>query len=360
MTRSLSLYLNLLRFLAAVAVYFFHARHFAKAKIPFFGNLGGEAVIVFFVLSGMLITVAGTRQPDVGTFVQARLSRLWSVCLPALALTLLADTAGQYISLASYHPMQPYSAFKWFASIGINSFFLNQIWDFNVFPGTNGPFWSLSYEFWYYMLFTAFFYFKGRKRILALACAMIIAGPSILMAFPIWLLGTALYFAVNHNSAMRSAKGWVFWLGSFAVILAFSHFDLHHVLKDIFPEAAVTAKWDVNFLPKSYLIGIVVAANIYGFALIGQSFLAPLEKASKVICFGADISFGLYIFHYPLMSFSKAVLNSMGIMSGTFFITAIYVVPFIISALLAIHCEKHKAVFSCIIQRTASTIFRCH
>lgn len=108
------------------------------------GNLGTEAVVVFFVLSGLLITFAASRQPAAEKFLTARLARLWSVCLPALALTVAADLSGQYLSLESYAPFQPYSAFKWLATIGTNSLFLNQVWHLNIYAGTNGPFWSLS------------------------------------------------------------------------------------------------------------------------------------------------------------------------------------------------------------------------
>ena len=358
MTRSLSIYLDLLRFLAALAVYLFHVGHFAKARVGFVGNLGSEAVIVFFVLSGMLITLAAVREPSVGSFVQARICRLWSVCLPALALTLMADIIGQYISFASYHPMQQYSVFKWAASIGINALFLNQIWSFSIFPGTNGPFWSLSYEFWYYMLFAAFVYLKGAKRFVALGCALLISGPSILMAFPIWLLGTIVYFAVSRKSIAHLGTGWSIWLGSFAIAIAFSHFSLQNILSEVFPTAAANSKWGVNFWPASYLIGIIVALNIYGFASMGQSLLAPLEKASNVIRFGANISFGLYLFHYPLMYLSVAVLNSMEIMSGIFFTATVYIFPFIISVALALQCEKHKDIIYRFTQFLFSSIFK--
>jgi peptidoglycan/LPS O-acetylase OafA/YrhL len=102
----------------------------------------------------------------------------------------------------------------------------------------------------------------------------------------------------------------------------------------------------VDFVPVSYAIGIIVATNIYGFALMGNSLVAPLEKASRLIRYGADISFGLYLFHYPLMYLTRAVLTAMGTTSGGFFILSIYLVPFMASAFLALQCEKHKAVFS--------------
>ncbi|MDB5958853.1 MAG: acyltransferase 3 [Massilia sp.] len=353
MSRSLSLYLNLLRFLAAVAVYLFHAQQFAKVRFPVFGNLGDEAVIVFFVLSGLLITFAATRQPDVAAFFRARLARLWSVCLPALALTVLVDLVGQAIALNSYHPLQPYSAFKWVASIAINASFLSQVWGVNVYPGTNLPFWSLSYEFWYYMLFAACFYFKGAVRCLVVACAALIAGPPILIAFPVWLFGAALFYALRRNAISRPATGMLLWSGSIAVALAFFYFDISQILRGALPDIASNVNRDVDFWPRSYALGMLIAANIYGFALTGRAFLRPLERASRVIIWGADISFGLYVFHYPLMYFTRAVLHAAGISSGTVFVGIIYVVPFLISAVLALVCERHKGMYSRVLARCA-------
>ncbi|MBD8540903.1 acyltransferase [Oxalobacteraceae sp. CFBP 8761] len=356
MNRSFSLYLDLLRFLAAFAVYIFHAKHFAKVKIPFVGNLGSEAVIVFFVLSGLLIATATRNQPKVGAFVRARLSRLWSVTIPALMLTLLADIAGQYLSIVSYDPMQPYSIVKWISSIGINALFLNQVWYLSVWPGTNGPFWSLSYEFWYYMFFAAFVYLRGSRRIVILAITMLIAGPLILGAFPVWLLGTAVYLALGRSPVAQYRKGWVLWLGSFAAAFAFSYFNLHSILTGVFPGVAAETRWAVNFWPASYLIGAIIATNIYGFALMGNSVSESLEKISTFIRFGANISFGLYLFHYPLMYFTKAVLMVLGFESGIVFISSIFIVPFMLSALFAIKCEKYKDSFSHIIDVVISFV----
>lgn len=342
MTRSLSLYLDLLRLLAALAVYLFHVSYFAKVRIPVIGNLGSEAVIVFFVLSGFLVTAAGMRQPDLERFAQARLSRLWSVCLPALLLTLMIDLAGQYISLSSYHPMQPYSLFKWIASMAINALFLNQIWNLNIYPGTNGPFWSLSYEFWYYMIFAACFYYRGLKRVIAVILAALIAGPLILAAFPIWLLGTFIYFALRRGDGSGKRIGWILWLSSFVAAYAYWQFELNSVLREVFPELAASAQWGVNFWPASYLIGLMIAVNIYGFALMRETFLPMLEKFSGVIRVGAGLSFGLYLFHYPLMYFFKALLHASGVTGGHQFIIAMYALPFLVSMVLAFYAEKHK------------------
>ena len=343
MSPSLSAYLNLLRFTAALAVYISHAQYFSKYRIPYVGNLGSEAVFVFFVLSGLLITFSGIKQPNGGAFLRARLTRLWSVCLPALALTVVADTIGQQISLAAYSPMQPYNTIKWVASLGANALFLNQIWSLNIFAGTNGPFWSLSYEFWYYMIFAAGFYFSGRKRVIVLATAALIAGPAILIGLPIWLMGAALYFAIARNRG-SAIVGWSCWIGSLAAAAAFSMLDIGPALAKAFPTVAAGAKWKVDFWPESYLIGTLVALNIYGFALIGDSLDAVLGAVSRLIRIGADTSFGLYLFHYPLMYLVKAALFGIGLTNGTAFVGIIYVVPFLIAAPFALLCEKHKSV----------------
>ena len=353
MNRSLSSYLNLLRFLAALAVYVSHAGYFTKLRIPYVGNMGSEAVFVFFVLSGMLITFSGMKQPDGYAFLRARLIRLWSVCLPALVLTMVWDTIGQAISLDAYSPMQPYNIFKWVASIGLNALFLNQVWHANIYPGTNGPFWSLSYEFWYYMIFAAGVYFSGKKKYIAIACAAAIAGPDILVGLPIWLLGSAVHFAVARRGA-SAWVGWTFWLGSIVAALAFSAFNAGLVLVETFPGIAAGAKWKVGFWPASYLIGVLVAINIYGFSLIADRFQAVLNRFAWPIQVGADISFGLYLFHYPLMYFVKAILYGAKLTSGPVFVAAIYVVPFLIAAWLAILCERHKGWIGKLIDRVGN------
>lgn len=353
MKSSLSSYLNLLRLLAALAVYIAHGQNFTKIRVPYVGDLGSEAVFVFFVLSGMLITFSGTKQPDGPAFLRARFIRLWSVCLPALLLTLVADTIGQAISLTAYSPMQPYSLFKWVASIGINALFLNQVWQANIYPGTNGPFWSLSYEFWYYILFAAAVYVTGRKKVLAVASAALVAGPAILVGFPIWLMGSGLHFAVARYRA-STLVGWACWVGSFAAVYAFSFFDLGHVLAQAFPGIAAGAKWKVDFWPESYLIGALVALNIYGFAVIGDRFQALLKACAAPIRFGADISFGLYLFHYPLMYLVKAVMFGAGFTAGPVLIGVVYTVPIIVAAFLALQCEKHKNLIGVAIDRVTA------
>lgn len=347
MNPSFSLYLDLLRAFAAIAVYIFHAQHFAGKAVPVLGQFGGEAVIVFFVLSGLLISFARKKHEDIQDFMTARLARLWSVCLPALVLTLVSDTLGQYLSLDAYSPMQPYNWFKWMASLAANATFLNQIWNLNIFPGTNGPFWSLSFEFWYYAIFAAAVYLRGLRRVICLICLSLIAGPKILVGLPIWLLGAGTYEAFKRLPKCGPRLGFLIWLTSIGLALAFSYFHVYDFLTSHFPETAQRAahEWFVNFWPASYLIGIIFAINIFGFFGFSESIYWLLLKISAPIKWAAGISFGLYLFHYPLMYLVKAALWSFGIVEGYLFVVLVYLLPFLISAYFAVVCERNKNYF---------------
>ena len=334
-----------MRFMAACAVFVFHAGHFAQFRIPYVSNFGAEGVLVFFVLSGLVIAYsADTKHTDIIDFSLARVARLWSVVLPALALTFVLDTVGQYLALAAYSPMQPYSTFKWVASLLANAFFLNQIWSFSVWPGTNGPFWSLSYEFWYYAIFASVFYFSGIVRVVVVAGTMLLAGPGIVSVLPVWSIGVVLYMVLKNGGTPDVGRGIIFWCASLAFAGIYSIVGAHDLLAQMTPllPKLVAKEWEVNLWSESLVLGAIVGLNIYGFAGISKGPFSNIKKYAPVVRSMADTSFGLYLFHYPLMYFTKAVLTVAGVSGGWAFKTIIYVIPFTVSILLALKCETYK------------------
>jgi peptidoglycan/LPS O-acetylase OafA/YrhL len=346
---NLSIYLDVLRYFAALMVYFFHAGHFANYTLPFFGTYGGLGVVVFFVLSGFVIaySAAGKRRDIVDYFI-ARFARLWSVVLPAILLTIALDTLGQWLSLPAYAPMQPYSVFKWIASSGISVLFLNQIWHLDIWVGTNGPFWSLSYEFWYYTIFAALIYFRGWQRVVLAGLAVCIAGPSIMVAFPVWFLGVGLYRLLCRRGAAGSKFGAIAFVVSLALLVAYTALGGSRLFSLLpFDYALVNIKpCGINFWPQSYLVGLLIALNIYGFARIQHVFRNPSARFVNVVRTTAETSFGLYLFHYPLMYFCKALLIIAGITEGPTYVVAMYVVPLLAATWLALRCEPLKFVLS--------------
>jgi peptidoglycan/LPS O-acetylase OafA/YrhL len=85
MTPGLSLYLDLLRVMAAVQVVVYHLGKIDAAGVGqgLLNAWGHEAVVIFFVLSGFVIShAANTSDRTFARYASSRISRLYSVVLP--------------------------------------------------------------------------------------------------------------------------------------------------------------------------------------------------------------------------------------------------------------------------------------
>ena len=195
MNKSLSLHLDGIRALAAFTVFFSHLAYqrFTGGAYLWIRdlNLGSDAVVVFFVLSGFLIAHAAQGR-TASEFVRARVARITSVALPAIALTLVLDAVGRMGNPVYYAP--PWAADGPVLLEVVRAItFTNEWWFFGSRLGTNGPYWSLAYEVWYYALFAASFYAHGRRRMLLLVVGVFFVGPRIMLLAPCWIAGVALY-----------------------------------------------------------------------------------------------------------------------------------------------------------------------
>jgi peptidoglycan/LPS O-acetylase OafA/YrhL len=312
--RSTSVYLDLVRLVAALVVVLTHLAYprFSGGRLIAFRTYGNDAVMVFFVLSGYVIAhAAATRDRDLRTYAVNRLARLYSVALPAVFLTWILDEAGRRLDPALY------DGFWYQASDPIGRMlaaltFTNELWFRSVRLFTNGPYWSLGYEFWYYALFGAAWYFRGATRIVLLVAIAALVGPKILLLQPIWVLGVWLYRR-SVRSRIGVPAGVVLFAGSIALYAAFRASGGRDALLEWtyawLGKGFVRRElmWSDEFL-SAYVIGVLVACNFAGFhALSGQ--LAPLmARGERWIRRGAGATFSIYLFHYPLLQFYAALL----------------------------------------------------
>ena len=179
------------------------------AAMPYLLTSAGHgAVVIFFVLSGYLISGTVYRAMDRGqwrwsTYLTHRLLRLWIVLVPGLLLCVLWDGLG----LRLHHAPLLYGganynhltvAVRPQLSLGMLMGNLCFVGGLHVPTlGSDGALWSLAFEFWYYLLFPLGFALWLRKDTLqkrfwtvaALAGAAVMAGWGVLGMFPVWLLG---------------------------------------------------------------------------------------------------------------------------------------------------------------------------
>jgi peptidoglycan/LPS O-acetylase OafA/YrhL len=174
-----SIYLDFIRLSAALIVAISHFAHvrLTGGNFYFFEklDLGHDAVIVFFVLSGYVIAFVAHKKPSSpSSYLTKRLARLYSVLIPALILGLVLDYIGTSFSPELY---QGKIASDFFIGRGLaNLFYLQEIQFFSIRYLSNGPIWSLGFEFWYYVLFMAFLYPKSmiKKIVLVLLLSIFI------------------------------------------------------------------------------------------------------------------------------------------------------------------------------------------
>ena len=118
LSRNVSIYLDLLRLVAAFAVFLGHANSFffpGTHYMPFILGHQREAVAVFFVLSGFVIRfVVIEKEGDWTKYLIARLARIYSVAILAVFLTLIVDTLGIHYNSSYYNSALFYAP----ASIG--------------------------------------------------------------------------------------------------------------------------------------------------------------------------------------------------------------------------------------------------
>ena len=298
MPRGLSVYLDSVRFGAALVVLLSHAweAFVPSHPLPWPGH---HAVIVFFVLSGFVVAhVASTKEKTLSSFALYRSVRILTVTVPALLISLaVALFMGVHWLAASEH-------------VAINFLFLGQSWSLDIMPDANQPFWSLCYEVWYYCIFAGALF----PRSVALKAAWIsglclLAGPKILLLMPCWLCGVFLYW--NREKLRLTQTGaLVMFFGSVAIYLLFYWFNvsvhIREFLKAVFPHfiAEITSS---NQFAGDFLLSLVVSGNFLSVYSMNDKVLNWASRHSKFIGACAGYTLSLYLFHQPVIDFLRQV-----------------------------------------------------
>jgi peptidoglycan/LPS O-acetylase OafA/YrhL len=316
MTRGLSLYLDLLRLLAAVEVLAYHLSGFPfgfeRTALTAFGH---QAVTIFFVLSGFVIRhAAGSSDVNVAGYAVSRITRVYSVALPCLLLTLLFDTIGRSFAPSLYAGL--ITDGSQFLRLAIGAAMLNEAW-VAVQMLSNTPYWSISYEFWYYVLFAALFYLRGRQRWLWAAGAALIAGPRIMLLFPIWVLGWGAY-RERFSGRFPTWLSWLLFLQPALILWLYTIFHWNRIDRAILEPLLGYDGWRnglawSRFLFSDTLLGMSVALHLVGAKGLDGVLLKALGWIERPIRSLAGQSFTLYLLHQPAMLFVGALFSGFAL-----------------------------------------------
>jgi peptidoglycan/LPS O-acetylase OafA/YrhL len=230
-----SVSLDAMRGIAALLVCSDHCRHILFAEyhevanralfLPYaITSTGHQSVVIFFVLSGFLVGGSVFRSLDQNRwswkrYLTHRFVRLWLVLIPALLLCFAWDSLGQFLhqhhlglntallqQIPGRVPASPIQQRLGLSMDETLSTFLGNVFFLQTILvqtfGSNGPLWSLSYEFWYYLLFPcAVLAIRSRhgvpSRLLFAAGFFLMAffvGKNICTFFPLWIMGAVLIY----------------------------------------------------------------------------------------------------------------------------------------------------------------------
>lgn len=293
MGREVSAFLDLVRLLAAIAVFLSHAswQDHTGGVLWQLGTIGREAVDVFFVLSGFVIGHAAQGR-TLRDYMLSRLARVYSVALPALVLTFVLDGIGRSVRPALYHGFccDHGGAPVW--QMLRNAVFAGNIWGAEVSPGSDIPYWSLGFEAWYYLAFGLLVFLPRRWGWVGAVGAMVVAGPGIAVLFPLWLLGVWC-----RGWRLPGMAGWLALGGGVAGV----------VLSALFQQR-IGQIYDPFSLSPGRLMDYAQdygAGGCFALALVGIQSVGPrvrwLAGRMGYVRWAAGATFALYLFHVPII-----------------------------------------------------------
>lgn len=305
--------LDLIRLVAAIGVFVSHlCRPEYSTALGVFQPMvgdGHEWVVLFLVISGFVVShTTLSRATSLAQYATKRLVRLWSVIVPALAVTVCVDL---YLQRSAGIPEGGWSgSILFWARSGLTGLFLNEIWFLSAAPALNKPLWSISYEFWYYALFAAGVFPRTLAAKVGWCIAVLaVAGPKIALLFPCWWAGLVLWRTtrtlppVSHlfkrqisvivGCALLFCVAWVIGSGWRITLIP-----------------GAENLWFSRWFLSDWIVAAVFAAALF-MLHTGLSCQTPanLNRPSELLRRAADQTFAVYALHYPLLAVVSMILG---------------------------------------------------
>jgi len=331
MNAGLSSAIDASRWIAALLVAVSHIHHLVLANFEdvhnatllwkaayFCSSFGTEAVIVFFVVSGFLVGGLTTDKflrapgtgatPTIASYFVQRFARIYTVLVPALCVGLAFDVVGYkwfdgshlYSDSSQYHTIS--LDMRIVAGIDATTLLGNLLMLGNISVpvlGSNGPLWSLAYEWWYYCIFAALLgvsFRTGVQRwigVAFIAAALALLPTKLLLWMLMWLVGMGAYFYIR--SALPKPHP-ILGLAALLAALCFSRFNHGNAGPAMTASAALFNQF----------VREMVLALAFAFALTGFSRLQHPLAGARLHAALAGFSYSLYLVHFPAMLFLVA------------------------------------------------------
>lgn len=267
------------------------------------------AVLVFFILSGFVISLKYANQLqknpetqlDTQSYIWRRVKRIYPPFLFSLVLTGLLDYYGVthnwplFIAKSDEFIQSGTSLYPNLKVLFGNVVFLMENWV--PIWGVNQPLWSLKYEWWFYLLFIPFFYLWKKNPLYPPVVLLLLFIQSYF--FDYWL----------HIPLLTDifCKMILWWIGVTLADIYTKRISipfLYLIPTMIFlPISAYLFRMEYNHLNDLiWSIGFIGVFAMLFYLSENNPILRFLQKLKPL----GDISYSLYIVHYPILIFAAA------------------------------------------------------
>jgi len=257
------------------------------------------AIVIFFLISGFLITGSYLRTPSLKKFFEKRARRL----LPLYVLVILLCTfSGAFISTYSFHDY--FTSPQLYSYLLANFSFLNflepclpGVFTSELLPfcSVNGALWTLKIEIAFYLTVPIILYFVSRmKRKYILLGIFYVLGISyraffiyyyektgnpiyeiLSRQYPTFLSYFSIGIALYYYFDIFIKKKWYFFIAGVIIIICEGHLNVHIL----------------------YPFGIACILFTIAYSI------KSLNNFGKQ----TDASYGVYIFHFPIISYVTSI-----------------------------------------------------
>ncbi len=317
---------NFLRFIAAVMVIFSHSFVLSgKSPDPLsvvFLNITTHAVAIFFIISGYLITKSWFNSSSIKEFVKKRFLRIYPAFVIAIIFSIIIGYFGKTKNL---------SITQFFFANETKQFFLNNLTVFkinyylpssfanNPYPGAvNGSLWTIPLEVLMYIMLIIL----GKIKFLKYPLIILLSSFSVFILNLLLLKNTSLLpkvILLYFPTAELVYFSFYFLMGSFFAIIKKANFlNWNTSIFSILLFCGLSIILPVNYC----VIGLLPLLIIW----LGEN--TWLAKYLTNWLNGNDISYGLYLYAFPIQQLivflSNGTIKPLPLFLSSFAITSIF------------------------------------
>ncbi|WP_125766778.1 acyltransferase family protein [Lapidilactobacillus wuchangensis] len=286
---------DLIRFFAAILVVWFHSfpltgvgnEHEIISRMTRMQTTAGAVgVMVFFIISGFLITMSFDRTKDLGRFLKARVLRIMPAYIVVILLSIFV--LGPLLTTL---PINKYFAHpetrQYFINLSLKNmrYTLPGVFNKNIYPNAiNGSIWTLWYEFVTYLVVALLGITKLLRKETSVVLYLVCLG-LIVFHYPNYYY--YFYFGLFFSAGM------IFYQWREKIILN--------------GKLAIVAV--LILIAGVYFKQVIPAASIGGSYLIFYLALGPVPKFPNFTKYG-DLSYGIYIYSFVIQQALMSIFSN--------------------------------------------------